>query len=570
MKVGKSLLALVLLCAAMPSQERSATLVTVRDANGAAVAKAQITCWAERLFGQPASQDDLVEATSNGDGRAVLRLLPSRSYEAFATITRAGKVEVSEVLPVVSGQAVDARLLAAREAERIEVRGLAAWAAFAVTVSPTETGSRFFDVSMAGVLPAMPSARRLRVLNAQGQPIWQTVLPSAVIDLPPPQLLSMRVCDANGKPIAAAELWQRFPAHNPVFEWRCLPASRPQWRHLGTTNEKGELTAAVALQVTSGLVRTPFVVEARATGFARARSGIRFDGSLFRNHESIKVPSDHVLPLVLESEQVLQLDPATPARLSVFGKLDGNVLDKIEGAFVIDVNAAGQGKLPLPVNRRAVRVACFDREDGSRVLAVIQRTASGLSIEASGRQLQLSVVDDRGLPAFDAQVWALAFLERLGKTQAVPVPLDLRGSAKLEMDGNAWCLRVRRGDQIAWHACAPDSATATVKLVLADIPCMSISMVDASGKLCAPRSVGIGMRSRGAGVQSTEGLLLASMQFDLRRELVGFGLPEPQNPIRIRTLPIDWLDEVACFKIAGQSYEVELVSGGKKEIIIDR
>ncbi|MFT6078824.1 MAG: hypothetical protein ACJAQZ_000869 [Planctomycetota bacterium] len=570
MKVGQFLLALALLCTAASSQQRSATLVTVRDVSGAAVEKAQITCWAERLFGQPASQDDFVETMSDGSGRAVLRLVPGRSYEAFAAITRAGKVEVSQVLPVVSGQAVDAQLLAAREPEQIEVHGLAAWAAFAVTVSPTKTGSRFFDVSMGGVLPAMPTARRLRVLDALGQPIWETVLPNAVIDLPPPQQLSMRVCDANDKPIAAAELWQRFPAHDPVHEWRCLPSSRSQWRHLGTTDEKGELSAAVSLQVTSGLVRTPFVVEARARGFARAHSGIRFDGSLFRNHESIKVPSDHVLPLVLEPEQVLQLHPATPARLSVFGKLDGNMLDKTEGAFVIDVNAAGQGTLPLPANRQAIRVACFDHEDGSRVLAVIQRTASGLEIEASGRQVQLSVVDDCGLPAFDAQVWALAYLERIGWTQAVPVPLDLRGSANLEMDGNAWCLRVRRGNQIAWHVCDSESATATVKLVLADIPCMSISMIDVNGKLCSPRYLvmSMAMSSKGGNVASIEGRLLASMQFDLRRELLDFGRLEPQNPIRIRTLPVDWLDEFVRFNIAGQSHEVELASGGSKEIIV--
>lgn len=570
MKVGQSLLALALLCAAVSSQQRSATLVTVRDDSGAAVAKAQITCWAERLFGQPASQDDFVEATSNGDGRAVLRLVPGRSYEAFAAITRAGKVEVSQVLPVVPGQAVDARLLAAREPQRIEVGGLAAWAAFAVTVSPTAVGSRFFDIAIAGVLPAMPLARRLRVMDAQGQPIWETVLPAAVIEVPPPQQLSMRVCDKKGKPIADAELWQRFPAHNPVLEWRCLPPSRPQWRRLGATNEKGELTAAVALQVVSGLVHTPLVVEARAKGFARARSGIQLGGTLFQNHEFLEVPSDHVLPLVLEPDQVLHLDPATAARVSVFGMLLGNVLDRTEGAFVIDVNAAGQGTLPLPMHYKSIRVACFDREDGSRVLGVIQRTALGLVIEASGRQLQLSVVDDRGLPAFDAQVWALAFVERLGSTQAVPVPLDLRGMAKLEMDGNAWCLRVRRGDQIAWHVCDMESATATVKLVLADIPCMSISMVDTNGKLCSPRIVRLGMGSRSRGKSSSESWLLALMQLDLRRELMGSGLPEVQNPIRIRTLPIERTAEFARFRIAGQAYEIELISGGKKEIIIGR
>ena len=544
--------------------------MTVRDASGKAVANAQITCWAERLFGHPASQDDLAEATSDGDGRAVLSLVRGLSYRAFAAVTRAGKVEVSQVLAVVSGQAADALLASAREAERIKVRGLAAWAAFAplkVTMSPTATGSRFFDVPISGTLPAMPPARRLRVVTAQGQPVWESVLPSGGFDIPPPQQLSMRVCDANNKPIADADLWQRFTSHNPVFEWRCLPSSRPQWRHLGATNKQGELTAAVPLDVTPGLVRTPFVVEARANGFARGCSGIRFDGSLFQNHEFLKVPSDHVLPLALEPEQALQLVPATPARLSVFGKLHGNVLDKVEGAFVIDIDATGQGKLPLPVNRHAVRVTCFDREDGSRMLSVVQRTASGLSIESRGRQMHLSVVDDRGLPAFDSQVWALAFLKKRGETQAVPIPLDLRGRAKLEMDGNAWCLRVRRGDQIAWHVCDSDAATAKVELVLADIPSMSISMVDADGKLCSPRPVSISVSGGASGRSSIESRLLVSIQSDLRREIVTHAMLRPKNPILIPTFPIDGYSAYAGLTADGQSYGVQLISGGKMEVL---
>jgi hypothetical protein len=495
-----------LLCALgglLAAQDRRPAFVTVVDQDGKPVEGAKVVAFAAPDVFAAEAPADVVEATSDARGRAVVRLQVGLAYSGYAVTAPAadGAFAASACDDAITANAVhELRLGARRPARKLALRGAEAWrqeGPLAVQVLPAAR-QRLAIAVEPGVLPPLPRLGSVRLVNARGEVLWMTqavISPAAAagapsddldVALPPPMPLGVRVCTVDGRPVAGAELWQ-WIEDVPYARTAWSAAFAPRaWRRLGKSGADGTATVAVAADVGGGKVKTTLCVEARAPALALGQAGVEGNGGgPFSGHDWIAVPADQVLPITLAKAQPLRVTPPQSCRVLVFGKADGIqpwfFLE--EGPVSIDVDAEGLGSLPLPVNPGSLRVARVRRPGVADAWSLLKQQQDHTSLAVSSRCVQVRVRDARGGPVTDASL-ALVPWNEAKKQPGYDVPLstDAAGAAEFAVDGNGWLLWAQRGDDAAWRWIGAGDAGGAIDLQLQPIPVATLRCVDAAGK----------------------------------------------------------------------------------------
>lgn len=546
-----------------PQPERRATPITVRDAAGAVVADAKVSCWAA---------EDLQEAATDAKGRAMVRLLPWRRYTCFAAREVDGRIEASPVAAVVNGFARELQLGAPRNRERTIVYLLENWdfAVFgplSVQVSPEAHGDRFFAVDEELRVPPMPPPRRVRVVDGDGATLWVDRFGGQPIDMPAPLPMPLRCRDADGKPVAGAEVWQRFPGAA-TTERPLEPCAETIWRRIGTTDADGKLVATVTALSSDGRRRALFF-EARKAGYANATAGVRLDGSLLQERTIVPVPDDHALSFAMQPDQELRLTPPIAAEVTVIGKAAPGLLDSNEGTVHVTVTKEGIGRLALPRHAFASRCASLRLGDGALMLTRLCPTGLGSEIETTGRRVHVTVRDALGLPGGDAELLAVLSDDARRTYPPVSIPLDATGAAEVVLDDSNWFLFSRRDDRVAYSFFEPERDDEHVALLLQEPPQMTIRFVGKNGELWPEAPTPAGGRSSSRGGNSVEVSFLSMLQYELRSDSTPPFQRVLANPLRIAKMPLPGHTELHRYRIGGREFEIELIADGEQTIVVD-
>ena len=188
----------------------------VLDADGKPAADAAVTFVSAPRLGAEPGDDDVVRATTGADGRCRVELVPTRTYQAWASVVRGAEAFVSPLTLRRHGATVlqlerDA-MAAARE---VRIEGAAVWREHGpLRVQIVVEGGRHAapELEVAGdgtiQVPALPrTAVHCRVF-ARDRLVWMTA-PAPLgppLRLPAPWLVPVRVVDTEGAGIAEATL----------------------------------------------------------------------------------------------------------------------------------------------------------------------------------------------------------------------------------------------------------------------------------------------------------------------------------------------------------------------------
>jgi len=550
------LLFLLAATAAVNAQERRASLVIVRDAQGAAVEGAEVVCFARPYLFDLEGEPDLVRGVTGAGGRVVVELLPMRRYALFASIVDGDHdhFRASEVRDGLIAGAEKLLTLGEPTPQRsVRVNGDAAWfqeGPLKVQVSPVGGGQFFLDVGADGALPPMPTIASFRVLDANGAPLregspWKWVWgnfaegqgerPDYDVLLPLPTIVTMHVVDEAGKPVFDAELWQKVPAEVREHADARVPPTRGSWRYLGCSGQDGRLSARLMVHVRDGHLSDEVLIEARAKGYATARSGVQTPGQIVCNGVPKPATNDGVLPFVMRAPQKLIIEPAAAYEVELAGKLPEIAPD--EHPVRLRTGDDGVAPLPLVRSRHAKRVARIHGADGDPVWAIVEQHGQG-RVSLDPRNVNLRVLDRNGAPARDAAA-SVTWTPRRGRAFEIPLVVDAQGRLRERLNHGTWFLWVRAGDDVGWRVVDEGEKDIEEELRLAPIRSARIRLVDGEkrpvvGERCSCRATTMwGRRDRAPLTR-----FLRRMQQDLTWDLRGVQFSDSDGMLHFPVLPI--------------------------------
>jgi hypothetical protein len=251
----------VLAASTLLAQERRSIAGRVLEPSGAGVANAAVVLVEERSDpGSPVPRD-VVEAATDDAGRFRAALLPRGVYRAAALgpAREDGGQLVATTLDhefVVDGVELSGRWRTPVAWRRAS--GFDRWREHGPLrlVACTAFGERDLgDPTVPGWLPPplVPIADRMvfELRDARGGAIHR--LPSSSptdLAMPPPVAIDVTVVDAEGRPVAGAEIAHLVRAWNLSPRGLFVRERTPQWtpRRVGTTDGKGRATVVVALR----------------------------------------------------------------------------------------------------------------------------------------------------------------------------------------------------------------------------------------------------------------------------------------------------------------------------------
>jgi hypothetical protein len=487
----------IVVLSALVAQDRGPAFLLVTDANGKPVADARVTCFAPPELFASGATNDVVEVTSDARGRALPRLLPARTYSAFATVSGSGlATRVSAMHESLSaGSERTLPLVFARERARLVVEGTAAWqdvGPLSYVVFPLACNALPLPV-VDGVLPPVPVIGCVQVRDRDGDVLWSdngVALASRAADgalvvaLPPPQELPVRVVDVDGKPAADVELVRGFDVT--AFLGVSAPGGAPwaaAWRPLGRTGADGVARVRVAVAVANGKVTEELAIEARRPERVAGKSGMHSNGQACSGNVEV-TPPDGVLLLQLAAFEPVRVHPASAHTLTILGMTTQALFQcqRAEGPVRVDVGADGKGVLPLARDVNASRVARVERTGEATGWAVVEPEEAGSFVYAVFRSLRVQVLDPGGGPARGRRLVLTPWNEHTHWPGLdVPMSLDAGGRVNARVGRGSWFLWCSDGANADWRFVGDDTMDLDVALELRPIPRASVRVLDLGG-----------------------------------------------------------------------------------------
>jgi hypothetical protein len=508
-----------LLVSGLPAQAadetaRRPTFVLVESAAGAPIAGAIVT-----FVGMPARSSgaayaaDRCEVMTDVRGRAQAKLQPGLCYAAWAVAPEAaprwcaaspvhGWFAAGALLTLQCGPPALATALRVDGEEAWRHVGPLQFVAWTPAPGIERPIARDDDGSL--VLPAGP-VQCIEVRTAAGEPLWHGFPRGAVLRLPPPQRLPVRVGDENGKPVAGARIRHRVGRVDP---WRLdrfggVPADR--WRDLGVTDADG--AAAVEVPYAADPLREPghgpLLLFASVAGWPAVAGGPFQNGLLVDDRRPQHREFDE-LPFTLRRAEPLRgslgrVPAGTTVHLAVVCRLytdtnsyvhDSRVFAaavRDDGAFVFDdvpdaVHSCWLSvDLPAGSDVRAPHfVARSTRELPPEVAAGGTDVLRGEGwTDLSLRWLEVDGGPARGLvgiavPADGARATV--------RDAAVRVPLDARGGALLRLPPGRWVLAAQSTKGYGAHLLTFAAGEQKATLSMMPFPQMRLELRGADGE----------------------------------------------------------------------------------------
>ena len=490
------LLVFLTIAASLCAQARHAAFVRVLGSDGRPAVGAKVTCVGPPGPFEVEATADVIEVETDARGRAQPRLLAQRRYTAFAHAPRAdGGHELGvSWAGVTSGRECRLLLQQERLPTRVVVEGQEAWrerGPLRCFLLPRECVG-FAPPLLGAALPPLPAGSVIEVRDREGEPLWSSTGPSALVvrdggdllaaTLPPPQSLGVRVLDSSSQPVADAVLWQaieRTSLHRRTHLWELQPL--PAWRPLGRTGEDGRCTVSLAVGVRDGRVTDDLCIEARRDGYASGRAGTIANQSAFANGVAI-TPADGVLPITLAAPEPIRVHPPTTYSMVVRGVTRGaTARSGQEGPVVVQTGVDGKAQLPLARDLTASRLAWIRAGDGPPGLSVVEPEPQGSFVMAPLRELRVHVTDALGGPA-RGQVVTVGAWTRDWFGCDVPMLADPAGKLPLRVGRGTWFVWCQDGSSVAWRMIEDGTDDVDVALAMQPLPTASLRLVDAKNR----------------------------------------------------------------------------------------
>ena len=552
---------------------RVATAVTVLDSSGQRAAQVALLCFGSPWCVDVDGVDDLVPATTDDRGMAIVRLLPGRSY-TVAAAKAAGKTAAWSSVErdvLVAGAVHAVRLHEGQRVETGTLAGLNLWEAegpLVVEVSPVMSGSFFVPAKQYAALPVL----RMRVLAADGGPIWQGRVKDAMANgIPAPESMAVRVQSVGGRAIAGAAIWQQVPARLRDSDWRAMPPTRGTWRLVGVADESGEATVRVALRDARGRVRSPLLLQARADGSVPCQAGIDSRGIPFEGHAKIDARKGHVLRFSMAPAQQLRITPPAKYRVMVMGKGDHAAVAPIEEPMTVQTDGDGKAPLLLHKDSSYTRVAVIERKGHEPVWALLEQGENACELNLAATTIDLSVQDRKGNPVRGAVVSMTPYNEVVGFPGfRVPLRMDAAGRKRLRLnDGADWMFWSRQGDDIAWQVIPASPAGALdVVLKLQPMPRGKVRVVDANGAPAAGLSLVLVGMAEWRKLETPEHFFLSFAQRELDSEKRGMVATSEAGELWVPLLPLPGVGMTVTLTVltTGQMQTLAIQPGGTAEM----
>lgn len=523
--LGRWVLALWLVVAAIPAQAvagRTAHPGRVLAADGAPVVGAAVTFLS--VEGHGAMRDeDLVQATSDANGRYRVQLLPTRSYTAWATQTTAAGALVTAAVP---RSPLQTELQFGEDGEVAQVRwqleGCAAWRAIGpLRVQLVVAGSEQLvppaTPDAQGTVPLAPLPRLpwdLRVFCGDHLVYVEAGHTWAAGSLPPPQRIALRVVDEKGKAVAGAAI-ARLAAMYPHSRGP-LPAPPGNDRYpVAVTDARGkaEVLVASSRPPEQGVGYPPVAFVATKPGHESAVSG--YTSVPFENGERV---APNVLSVLWHTKRGLQFrlanqapgagrrvalpDPHAPAVR--FGRYEFMPYDarsstsvwnawtepvEADHTFALPTRREGDGGQLLELARVLAPVAAddpFRRAVTPRPLVVPMAWLDadlGLDLRKV-LALRLQLLDAGGGPATGAKVLLApeAGQEVLEPSHAMRAESDPTGRVVFPVLPGKWVVAALAGASFGSVVVDLASSPEVVTLPLSPLDRMRVRVVDGEGK----------------------------------------------------------------------------------------
>jgi hypothetical protein len=462
----------LLLFASLTGQERVATAGRVLGHGGKPLAGAIVTfVGSEPPLGDRFEPVDHVEVVTNDKGRFRVELRERFEYSCWAVGPAGPRAHrnVSEVFDVRPGSGFEMTLAHESVPLNLIVAGSDAWQdhgplRFEVAVEAVHT--HWLPVMLAegrATLPALPSDRRwrLRVFDSAGMQQWCEVLIATTNDIsfemPPPQVIPVRVSDEQGKPVASAVI--RVQTMCKLWRPNLLKLAVPQpvdWEIRGRTATDGTARVVVACQhdpFVDPHTDAPMLIASKA-GYAGSLSG--WNGQLIVNGSWIQNPTVTELAFTLPpaaafAGRLIGLD-GKPRRKqlivlrchSVF-EMGGSVM-RTPTAFYTHTAEDGTfsfASLPT-IAAPVLRIASVDEATRAPIL---HSPALDQALELDFRQLatvELTVRNVAGEPARNADVIVMPMPveDHLLDETTWRCRLDNHGTARLRVQPGEWSVIV--------------------------------------------------------------------------------------------------------------------------------
>lgn len=523
--LGRWFLALWLLVALVPAQAaagRTAHPGRVLAADGAPVVGAAVTFVS--VEGHGALRDeDLVQATSDANGRYRVQLLPTRSYTAWATQTTAAGALVT---PAVPRSPLQTELQFAKDGEvapaRWQLQGCEAW---------RKVGPLRVQLVVAGseqlVPPATPDAQDSVPLPPLPRVPWEVRVfcgdrlvyvddghTWAAGSLPPPHRIALRVVDEKGKAVAGAAI-ARLAARYPHSEGPLPMPVRNDRYPVAVTDARGkaEVLVASSRPPEQGVGYPPVAFVATKPGHESAVSG--YSSVPFQNGERV---APNVLSVLWPTKRGLQFrlpalapgavrrlalpDPHAPAvRFGQYESLpyDADSTTSIWHAWAEPVEADHTVALPfrregdagqlLELARVLAPVGAddpFRRALAPRPLVVPMDWLDadrGLDLRKV-QALRLQLLDAGGGPAIGAQVLLApeAGQQFLDPDHAMRAETDATGRVVFPVLPGKWVVAALAGTSFGTVVVEVGTSPEVVTLPLSPLDRMRVRVVDGEGK----------------------------------------------------------------------------------------
>lgn len=479
-----------LLASALAAQQRAPFSGRVLDQQGEPIANAAVTCVFEPDF-TALGASDRASTTTDASGHFALDLVPGRAYVVWALGPADAQGDRATVHPsdeAAGGKQLDLIADERRGPMRVGIRGTNPWLVdgpLGLRLLLTEGVAAGPDLPIPGDgeirLPPWPGEfAAIALLDGRQQPLQllhldRTLSEPRVLQFAAPCAVAVLAVDANGQPVARAEILSAPPAANftPRVQRIDQPyyPLRPEWRTAARTDAAGRAVVrlpAMAAGSTKLLVRRgdlarlvlwdgvprpdpaqPLLLTLQGGGAARLRvlglgalhADVAFWDGLTLSHAK------------QQDDQVAVFASTAPTPLRA-------------GLMAI-VQVRGEASLPVPV------VAAQLSRDGQFADCDLARLS----------RVRIDVVDAGGRPAACAQLgvtvpgssWKVYWHHRL--------VTDAAGRAELLVDRSRdWCLCAVAGDACCIRLLQQGGQLAAMRMVLEPLACMTLSLVDAGDR----------------------------------------------------------------------------------------
>lgn len=505
---------------------RRTMLGSVGDAAGAPVAGAEVRLAFVPVGNEHQPAVDIIDAVTDARGRFRARLWPCALYRVWALGPAGadGRRTVSEVEWISAAGQCELRLAFDYAPQTIALAGIERWqddGPFQVRwlIHGVELPTPPLAVDGEGNTPLPPlpaTACSGEVLNGNGHVFetftMNTRAPRAKVTIDPPFEVPMRAIDANDKPVAGVEIWQRIrSAWSTGDLYGPYPPTRFASRRLGSTDAEGRLTARVAARKdpTTDTGWQQLTFEARKAGFATSISGYRRNP--FAGDTEIEREGLEALPF--------HMHPRQPLRGIL---VDGSRICADAGLAITWEHQIKQVKNNSTMSETVSRTLRTDREghfeldglpqklEGCRIVLLpdvtalagfpesVHRTVPPQPFGLHGDQpdpgkqwkidlgathrLELQVLDDTGGPARGARVMAFSRATQLSCDWTAPqAVLEGAGRLTLRLQAGKWLVFVRGATSMASLELDLEGS-AKHQLKLAPMPAMHGVVVDGDGK----------------------------------------------------------------------------------------